>query len=79
MQQAYEITPDLLEESVLTVHRQMQDDRTRGHMTALLTPDIRETGSLAERLEAILKDLGLPQRKQKKPAVPGRIVLEPVE
>mmetsp|Transcript_13750 Transcript_13750/g.39113 ORF Transcript_13750/g.39113 Transcript_13750/m.39113 type:complete len:661 (-) Transcript_13750:66-2048(-) len=64
MSQGFEITPDLLEESVLTVSRQLQEDRTRGHVAALLTPDDRETGSVADRLQALLKDLGLPARKR---------------
>ncbi len=69
--QAYEITPALLEDSVITVLNQMKEDQTRGHMVGALTPDVRETGSMADRLEYILKDLGLPTRKAKgKPAAP---------
>jgi hypothetical protein len=61
--QGYEITPALLEESVITVHTQMKNERTRAHMTVLLTPDMRETGSVAARLECILADMGLPTKK----------------
>jgi hypothetical protein len=62
MKSSYEITPDLLAESVANVFAKMREDR--GRITALLTPDLRETGNTASRLKAILDDLGLPAAKK---------------
>jgi len=70
VQSAYEITPDLLAESAQNVYRKMEEDRMR--ITALLTPDLRETGNVADRLEAILKDLGLPASKKRVQAASPR-------
>ena len=67
VQSAYEITPDLLAESAHNVYMKMKEDKLP--IMAKLLPDLRETGNVAERLQAILKDLGLPKPKKSKAAI----------
>ena len=64
--QSFPITNELLKNSVLSVHQHMKAQE--GLIRQILTPDMRETGQIAERLKAILLDLGPPMTTQHMPA-----------
>jgi len=66
----YKVTPALLQDSVESVFKQMQNPRTQAQMRSLLQRDAREQGTVAERLRNILQDLG-PAAARKRVVAPG--------